>query len=100
MSSSSVTKMIHRLDESGYLNYEKYRGIRLTDDVKLKVYTPRNEILAEFSRAIGVGDETPNNDAEGIEHHLHPETLKKLEEFMIAIKDKMESGFRLNLNLF
>ena len=49
---------------------------------------------------ISVGDETPNNDAEGIELHLHPETLKKLKEFMIAIKDKMESGFRLNLNLF
>lgn len=80
--------MIHRLDESRYLNYEKYRGIRLTDDVKLKVYTPCNEILAKFFRTIGVGDETPNNDAEGIEHHSHPETLKKLEEFMIAIKDK------------
>ena len=51
--------MIHRLDESGYLNYEKYRGIRLTDDVKLKVYIPRNEILAGFFRTIGVGDETP-----------------------------------------
>ncbi|MDW0164817.1 MAG: iron dependent repressor, metal binding and dimerization domain protein [Nitrososphaeraceae archaeon] len=49
---------------------------------------------------IGVGDETPNNDAEGIEHHLHPETLKKLEEFVIAIKGQMESGIRLNLNLF
>lgn len=88
VSSSSVTKMIHRLDESEYLNYEKYRGIRLTDDVKLKVYTPCNEILAKSFRTIGVGDETPNNDAEGIEHHLHPETLKKLEKFMIAIKDK------------
>ena len=37
---------------------------------------------------IGVGDETPNNDVEGIEPHLHPETLKKPQEFMIAIKDK------------
>lgn len=25
--SPSVTKMIQRLDESGYFNYEKYRGI-------------------------------------------------------------------------
>lgn len=48
VNSSRVTKMIHRLDESGSLNYEKYRGMRLPDDVKLKVYTPRNEILAEF----------------------------------------------------
>jgi Mn-dependent DtxR family transcriptional regulator len=37
---------------------------------------------------IGVDDEIANTDAEGIEHHLHHETLKKLEEFMTAMKDK------------
>src|ERR671939_1485251 len=30
VSSPSVTKMVQRLDESGHLNYEKYRGISLT----------------------------------------------------------------------
>lgn len=90
VSSPSVTKMIQRLDESGYLNYEKYRGIRLTDDgIKIaKSIRNRHEILAEFFRIIGVHDEIANNDAEGIEHHLHHETLKKLEEFMIAMKHK------------
>jgi Mn-dependent DtxR family transcriptional regulator len=44
--------------------------------------------LAELFRIIGVDDEIANNDAEGIEHHLHHETLKKLKEFMIAMKDK------------
>jgi Mn-dependent DtxR family transcriptional regulator len=47
--------------------------------------------LAEFFRIIGVDDEIANNDAEGIEHHLDHETLKKLEEFMIAMKDKLTS---------
>jgi len=37
---------------------------------------------------IGVDEEIANNDAEGIEHHLHHETLKKLEDFMTTIKDK------------
>ena len=37
---------------------------------------------------IGVDEEIANNDAEGIEHHLHHETLKKLEEFMTAMKSK------------
>ena len=32
VSSPSVTKMTQRLDETGYLKYEKYRGIRLTDE--------------------------------------------------------------------
>ena len=85
----SVTKMKQRLDESGYLNYEKYRVIRLTDDgIRIaKSIRNRHEILAEFFRMIGVDNEIANNDAEGIEHHLHHETLKKLEEFMITMKD-------------
>jgi len=45
--------------------------------------------LAEFFRIIGVDKEIPNNDAEGIEHHLHHETLKKLEEFMITMKENL-----------
>ena len=47
--------------------------------------------MAEFFRIIGVDDEIVNNDAEGIEHHLHHETLKKLEEFMTAMKEKSTS---------
>ncbi|MGI0022092.1 MAG: metal-dependent transcriptional regulator, partial [Nitrososphaeraceae archaeon] len=32
VSSPSVTKMMQKLDETGYLNYEKYRGIKLTNE--------------------------------------------------------------------
>jgi len=72
--------MKQRLDESGYLDYEKYRGIRLTDDgIKIvKSIHNGHEILAQFFRMIGVDEEIANNDAEGIEHHLHHETLKKI----------------------
>jgi len=40
---------------------------------------------------IGVNEDIANMDAEGIEHHVHPETLKKLEEFVKQYKEK-ESG--------
>ena len=36
---------------------------------------------------IGVTVDIANRDAEGIEHHLHPESLKKLEEFIRTIKE-------------
>ena len=73
------------------MNYEKDRGIRLTDDgIRIaKSIRNRHEILAEFFRMIGVDKEIANNDAEGIEHHLHHETLKKLEEFMITLKHNL-----------
>jgi DtxR family transcriptional regulator, manganese transport regulator len=35
-----------------------------------------------------VNKDIANMDAEGIEHHVHPETLKKLEEFVRIVKKK------------
>jgi Mn-dependent DtxR family transcriptional regulator len=88
VSSPSVTKMMQKLDETGYLNYEKYRGIKLTNEGIRIARNIRNRhgLLAEFFMIIGVDEETANNDAEGIEHHLHPETIKKLEEFINELK--------------
>jgi Mn-dependent DtxR family transcriptional regulator len=88
VSSSSVTKMMQRLDETGYLIYEKYRGIRLTQEGIHIAQNIRNRhgLLAEFFKIIGVDEETANNDAEGIEHHLHPRTIKKLDEFVSSMK--------------
>lgn len=88
VSSPSVTKMVQRLDESGYLIYEKYRGIKLTDEGNHVARNIRNKhgLLAEFFKIIGVDEEIANNDAEGIEHHLHPQTIKKLEEFVRDLK--------------
>jgi len=88
VSSPSVTKMTQRLDETGYLKYEKYRGIRLTDEGVHIAQNIRNRhgLLAEFFKMIGVDEESANSDAEGIEHHLHPETIKRLEDFMNVLK--------------
>jgi Mn-dependent DtxR family transcriptional regulator len=86
--SPSVTKMMQKLDETGYLIYEKYRGIKLTNEGTRIARNIRNRhgLLAEFFMLIGIDEETANNDAEGIEHHLHPETMKKLEEFINELK--------------
>ena len=88
VSSPSVTKMMQKLDETGYLIYEKYRGIKLTNEgIRIaRNIRNRHDLLAEFFMIIGVDEETANNDAEGIEHHLHPETMKKLEEFINELK--------------
>ena len=88
VSAPSVTKMTQKLDETGYLKYEKYRGIRLTDDgVRIAIsIRNRHGLLAEFFKIIGVDEESANSDAEGIEHHLHPETIKRLEGFINILK--------------
>ena len=78
-----VTKMLHRLDESKHLKYEKYRGINLTEEgieVAENIHE-KHSLLSEFLKMIGVDEDVANIDAEGIEHHLHPQTMKKLREF-------------------
>ena len=85
----SVTKMTRKLDEISCLDYEKYRGIRLTEEgiAVAKSIHERHGLLTEFFKMIGVDEETANRDAEGIEHHLHPQSLKKLQEFVKLIKN-------------
>ena len=92
VSSPSVTYMMQRLNDSGHLNYEKYRGIRLTNKGILvaKGIRERHGLLAEFLKIIGVDEDTANKDAEGIEHYLQPKTLLKLEQFLKDIKKKEE----------
>ena len=84
VSSPSVTKMVQKLDEKGHVRYEKYRGITLTKEGVAIAQGIRNRhsLLVEFLRLIGVSEDIANVDAEGLEHHLHPETLQRLEEFV------------------
>ena len=88
----SVTKMIRKLDEIRCLDYEKYRGIRLTEEgiAVAKNIHERHSLLTEFFKIIGIDEETANRDAEGIEHHLHSQTLKKLQEFVKLIKNNQD----------
>jgi Mn-dependent DtxR family transcriptional regulator len=85
----SVTKMLQRLDESKYLKYEKYRGINLTEEgiEVAKNIHEKHTILSEFFKMIGVDEDIANIDAEGIEHHIHAQTLKKLREFIVSHKN-------------
>jgi Mn-dependent DtxR family transcriptional regulator len=84
----SVTKMLGKLNRTSWLEYEKYRGISLTEEgiAVAKSIHERHSVMTEFLKIIGVDEATANEDAEGIEHHLHPETLKKLQEFVSKLK--------------
>jgi Mn-dependent DtxR family transcriptional regulator len=90
VSSPSVTKMVKKLDESGYLIYEKYRGLNLTTEgihIAKNIHE-KHTLFVEFLKMIGIDDETAHLDAEGIEHHLHPQTIKKLEKFIKVLKKR------------
>src|SRR5437868_8217935 len=77
---ASVTSMVQKLAEAGYLEYEKYRGLVLTDqgrEVARKIQN-RHATLSRFFSLFGLDAETQRQDIEGIEHHLSPDTVEVL----------------------
>ena len=77
---ASVTSMVQKLGELGYLNYEKYRGLVLTEKGKRVACNvqKRHETLSRFFSLLGLNTQTQQHDIEGIEHHLSPETVAML----------------------
>jgi len=88
VSPPSVTKMLRRLDADGYLEYTKYRGLKLTSKGKTVANDMRQKHsdLLEFFEIIGVDDSVSNKDVEGIEHHVNPKTMKQLRKFTTFLK--------------
>ncbi len=84
ISQASVTAMVQKLDAEGFVKYEKYRGMVLTSsglEVARRI-AHRHQLLTDFLRVIGVGDEKIiYDDVEGMEHHISPETFQAIETF-------------------
>jgi Mn-dependent DtxR family transcriptional regulator len=77
---ASVTRMIQKLGEQGYVDYEKYRGVVLTPKGLSVASTvqERHETLSRFFSVLGLDEATQRRDIEGIEHHLSPATVTVL----------------------
>src|ERR1043165_7555922 len=77
---ASVTSMVQKLGELGFLKYEKYRGLILTDKGRevAQLIRDRHETLSRFFSLLALSKETQQKDIEGIEHHLSPATVEVL----------------------
>ena len=74
----SASKMVLRLVELGYLEYDQYDSIRLTKKGKEKgaYLLERHDIIEQFLRMIG--NSNPLEEAELIEHSLSASTISKI----------------------
>jgi DtxR family manganese transport transcriptional regulator len=77
----TVNRTLARLKRAGFVNTKPYRAIfltgagnRLADECKR-----RHETVLAFLHSLGVPAKTAEMDAEGIEHHVSPETLAAFE---------------------
>ncbi len=77
----TVLRIVARLKDEGLVTTEPYRPIELTKKGRRLATKSRkrHEIVYRFLLAIGVDQETAVVDAEGIEHHVSPQTLAKFE---------------------
>lgn len=73
----TVNRTVARLQREGFVTSQPYRGIFLTPKgTKLAADCRyRHEIVVAFLKSVGVPAKAAELDAEGIEHHVSPETL-------------------------
>ena len=73
----TVNRTLARLKRAGYVNTRPYRAIFLTDTGRklAEESKRRHETVVAFLQSLGVSKKAALMDAEGIEHHVSPETL-------------------------
>jgi len=78
---ATAAKALQRLQRDGLVETRPYRSITLTTEGErvAAASRERHRIVHAFLIALGVDEETAEADAEGIEHHVSPETLALFE---------------------
>ncbi len=80
----TVIRIVQRLAGEGLVTTEPYQPVFLTDaGQKLAAESARrHRVVFAFLRKLGVDEATAAVDAEGIEHHLSPATLRRMQAFL------------------
>lgn len=80
----TVTRIVSRLQDQNLVSTERYRPIELTSKGRrlANKSRKRHQIVLQFLLALGVDARTAAIDAEGIEHHVSPQTLARLQAFV------------------
>ncbi len=84
VSQVTVTKTLQRLVRDGLVTTQPYRAVFLTEEGRHMADEARlrHHAVVSFLRALGVGEQTAETDAEGIEHHVSDETLRAMARFV------------------
>jgi DtxR family transcriptional regulator, manganese transport regulator len=86
---ATVASTVSRLQRDGLIEHRPYRSIFLTEAGRelAEMARRRHRLVVAFLRALGLSEETAEQDAEGIEHHASEETLKAFARFIEANDD-------------
>lgn len=90
VTNATVNNTVQRLQRDGLVTTKPYRSIFLTEAGRELAESShqRHILVRDFLLALGVGEETAEADAEGIEHHVSAETLTAFRRHLKAIKSR------------
>lgn len=85
----TVNRTLARLQQAGFVTARPYRAIFLTDSGRklAEESKRRHDTVVAFLRSLGISEKTAELDAEGIEHHVSPESLAAFERWMKRRRD-------------
>jgi DtxR family Mn-dependent transcriptional regulator len=86
---SSVIEALNNLNKKGLVIHERYGRIELTDkglSRARKLYERHCTLTRFFSKVIGVGEKTAEDDACRIEHYISRNTMNRMIDFMSFIE--------------
>jgi len=89
----TVSSMVSNLAKKGFLEHERYRGMRLTPagEKIARSVIKRHQVISELISMLGVDDQTAYVDTEGIEHHVHPSTLRRFERLADYLRENPQT---------
>ena len=94
----TVTRMVQKLGGEGYLDYERYRGMNLTNKGRAvaEKIRRRHRTLAAFFQLMGLKPADALQEVDGIEHHLSELAIERLERLVAYLKQHKDVVKRLN----
>ncbi len=80
----TVTQMLQRMADDGWVRYQRYKPVRLTPRgaAHAQWMRHRHGVLVRFLRLLGIPDERAHFETEGVEHHLPHDTVAAIEQLV------------------
>lgn len=88
ISKPSVTQMVQKMAEEGYLDYTPYSPLQLTAKGQKigQDIAERHQVLSEFLTLLDIPPDIQEKDIHGIEHYLSPVTFERLKKVTLFLQ--------------
>ncbi len=87
----TVTEVLKRLSERGFVLYEPYGYVRTTEkgrEYAEKIYKKHRVIIDFFKEVLGLPEEVAEREGCSIEHYLSNETISRIKKLLEVARER------------